>query len=231
MAVFEFFGQTRDGPGGTNLSAERAGVLAVALLEDQARHEPRGKNARQSGLEDRRLQDVGGANFHALAAADAQAEERLSRRRPGGRSRSGLGGDQSRDGPPRQRPEWRPRPRCPPTRRGGKDRPAAGRALACFRAPNVPNLTMPFGQWSTQSMHRVQAWGESPGRVQGVHAASSAHWPHALQTRTGMRFTSDRRANSPNIAPAGQSQRHQNRRATSSNAKIDTRIAADTPAR
>ena len=102
--------------------------------------------------------------------------------------------------------------------------------LLAFRLS--PKRTMPFGQWSTHSMHRVQAWGERPAA--GSRASMrhrSGHWPHALQTRTGMRFTTDQRANRPNSAPAGQSQRHQNRRAANSRAKITSRIAADTPAR
>ena len=126
MLVFQLLGQTRDGPGGANLSAERAGILAVALLEDQARHEPWGEHARQAGLEDGRLEHVGRANFHALAAADAQAEEGLfvgGARRTDQVRRHARARD--RVGRPRRRPGWRPPPRCPPTRRAATDPPAA----------------------------------------------------------------------------------------------------------
>ena len=83
---------------------------------------------------------------------------------------------------------------------------------------------MPLGQRSTQSMQSVQASGIRPpvgSRASMRHAA--AHWPHALQTLAGTRFTSDRRASSPNRAPAGQTYRHQNRRATNSRAKTVAR--------
>ena len=111
--------------------------------------------------------------------------------------------------------------RCLRSRAAGRP---ADRAFSGKAVPSV-NLTMPLGQQSTQSMHSVQASGTRP--AVGSRASmrqTAAHWPHALQTLAGIRFTSDRRASRPTSAPAGHRYRHQNRRATNSRAKIVVRM-------
>ncbi len=82
--MFVFLSQPRNGPRQADLAAKRAGVLAEALLENMAWHKMQREPPLEATLEKGRLQDIRGADFHALPAANAQIEKGLFFLRPRG---------------------------------------------------------------------------------------------------------------------------------------------------